>query len=226
MSLPWMPLDVPDYLADTAHLNAAQSGAYLHLIMHYWLSGGLPEDDAALARIGRMTTAEWRRAKPIVQAFFHHGWKHKRVDKELAKAADISSKRRASAQQKHSKSSASAPANAEQLDTHARTCAGALPEPLQRKEDPPDGGSAYAFETGVIRLTARDLDLWKASFSHLDVPAELIGMAEWAGTEKNWFLAVKGLLTKRNREAGIRIEAQRNGQILTPSGNPWPEGIT
>jgi len=216
MSLPWMPLDVPDYLADTAHLNAAQSGAYLHLIMHYWLSGGLPDDDAALARIGRMTSAEWRRAKPTIQGFFHDGWKHKRVDKELAKAADISSKRRASAQQKHSKSYANAPANAEQMHTHARTCAGALPSPSQEKEEPPDGGPVskkFAFECGVIRLNQRDFDLLKASFSHLDLAAELVGMSEWAATEKNWFMAVKGLLAKRNREAGIRIEAQRNGAV-------------
>jgi len=39
-----MPLYVADYLADTAHLGALESGVYLHLIMHYWLKGGLPDD--------------------------------------------------------------------------------------------------------------------------------------------------------------------------------------
>jgi uncharacterized protein YdaU (DUF1376 family) len=42
MSQPWMPLYVGDYIADTAHLSCAESGAYLHLIMHYWRAGSLP----------------------------------------------------------------------------------------------------------------------------------------------------------------------------------------
>jgi hypothetical protein len=84
----------------------------------------------------------------------------------------------------------------------------------ERKEEPPDGGSSkFAFESGVIKLNRRDLDLWKASFTHLDVAAELIGMAEWASHESNWFMAVKGLLAKRNREVGIRKSQQQNGAV-------------
>jgi hypothetical protein len=97
----------------------------------------------------------------------------------------------------------------------------------ERKEDAPDGAPpAYAFESGVIRLNARDFDRWKAAFSHLDVPAELEGLSEWAEQQANWFHAVKGALAKRNREVGLQLEARRNGAVLTPSGNPWPEGIT
>ena len=86
---PWMPLYVADYLADTAHLNAAQSGAYLHLIMHYWTIGHLPTDDPSLSRIARMTLPEWRRNRPVVESFFMSGWRHKRVDEELSKAARL-----------------------------------------------------------------------------------------------------------------------------------------
>ena len=88
MSRPWMPLYVADYLADTAHLNAAQSGAYLHLIMHYWQKGGLPHDDAQLAAIARMSPSEWKRARSIIAAFFQDGWTHRRIDRELAEAND------------------------------------------------------------------------------------------------------------------------------------------
>jgi uncharacterized protein YdaU (DUF1376 family) len=90
MSRPWMPLYVADYLAATAHLSAAQSGAYLHLIMHYWWTGGLPDDDGALARIARMSRAQWRRARPVIEKFFAPGWKHKRVEFELVEAARLS----------------------------------------------------------------------------------------------------------------------------------------
>jgi uncharacterized protein YdaU (DUF1376 family) len=40
MSAPYMPLFVADYLADTAHLTAAEHGAYLMLVMNYWQRAG------------------------------------------------------------------------------------------------------------------------------------------------------------------------------------------
>ena len=90
MNRPWMPLYVADYRRDTAHLSTAEHGAYLLLIMHYWATGGLPDDDRQLARIACMTNSEWRRTRPIVQAFFFDGWKHKRIEFELTEAARIS----------------------------------------------------------------------------------------------------------------------------------------
>jgi len=130
---PWMPLYVADYLADTSHLRAAESGCYLHLIMHYWQQGGLPDDDRKLAAIAKMTMREWNAAKPTIIEFFDENMRHKRIDAELAKAQEISSKRSASAKQKQSKSSANAPANAEQLDTHAR--ASSQSQSQSQKED-------------------------------------------------------------------------------------------
>jgi uncharacterized protein YdaU (DUF1376 family) len=82
-----MPLFIADYLADTSHLRANQSGGYLHLIMHYWQNGALPSDDVQLAAIARMTPAEWKREKPVLRAFFYEGWRHKRVETELRKIA-------------------------------------------------------------------------------------------------------------------------------------------
>lgn len=93
-----MPLYVGDYLADTMHLEAAEHGAYLLLIMHYWRNGPLPTDDAALAAIARMPRQKWRgHTRQIVLEFFveHEGrLHHKRVDRERDKVGLISEKRR------------------------------------------------------------------------------------------------------------------------------------
>ena len=146
-SRPWMPLYVADYRHDTAHLSAAEHGAYLLLIMHYWTAGALPDDNRQLARIASMTAAEWRRARPTVQAFFHNGWKHKRIDAELAHAEQVSSKRRAAAMQKHGNSPANAPANAELLHTHARAS-----PPSQSQHSEPDGSADVVGEDPKARL--------------------------------------------------------------------------
>ena len=144
---PWMPLHVADYLRDTRRLTAAEHGAYLLLIMEYWTVGNLPTDDASLARIACMLPSEWKKAKATIAAFFTSEWRHKRIDKELARAAEISSKRRASAVQRYCKPGAIAEqvqsestANAELLDTHARvSCSSFLSSssdtPLEGKED-------------------------------------------------------------------------------------------
>lgn len=95
MSRPWMPLYVGDYIADTAHLSAAQHGAYLLLMMHYWQKNSLPADDQSLARIAKMTNAEWRKSRPVLRAFFSECWKHKRIEFELSQAARISAAGRA-----------------------------------------------------------------------------------------------------------------------------------
>lgn len=94
MSPPWMPLYVADYLADTSHLSAAEHGAYMLLIMHYWQRGCLPSDDRVLSRIARMTAEEWHDSKPIIAEFFGEGWSHARIDGELSKAAALSEKAR------------------------------------------------------------------------------------------------------------------------------------
>ncbi|WP_441280522.1 DUF1376 domain-containing protein [Tardiphaga sp. 862_B3_N1_1] len=83
MSRPWMPLWISDYLGDTQHLSTLEHGAYLLLIMQYWQKEGLPDDDAQLMRIARLTPDEWSNARPMLQALFKQGWKHPRIDAEL-----------------------------------------------------------------------------------------------------------------------------------------------
>lgn len=93
MNRPWMPLYVGDYLGDTGHLTTAQHGAYLLLMMHYWRKGELPDDDRQLSKITKLPLRTWCEYRPTLQDFFHEGWKHKRIDAELARMMRVSEKR-------------------------------------------------------------------------------------------------------------------------------------
>ena len=226
MNRPWMPLYVADYRRDTAHLSTAEHGAYLLLIMHYWATGGLPDDDRQLARIACMTNSEWRRTRPIVQAFFFDGWKHKRIEFELTEAARMSAAGRAGGKasgEARRQRSANDQRTADERSFNGcgndpPTICEALPSHLQRKKEsiPANAGSppaGYAFESGVIKLKQKDFDTWKAAFTHLDLSAELLAMTEWAGTLEpgRWFPAVSNNLNKKNREVHSRIEQSKNG---------------
>lgn len=139
----WMPLHVGDYAADTGHLCDAEHGAYLLLIMHYWRTGPLPDDDARLARIACASDPKrWGKTiGPVVRAFFRSEdgvLRHKRIDAERAKAQQISSKRANAARASHAQRSSKPDANAEQMQskstasaTHARTEL----QPQKQKED-------------------------------------------------------------------------------------------
>jgi uncharacterized protein YdaU (DUF1376 family) len=91
-----MPFYPGDFYRDTRHLSKLQRDSYMCLICHYWSTGGLPDDDTQLARITDCTLEEWQTDKPLLQAFFFGGWKHKRVEAELRRTADRIAKRRAS----------------------------------------------------------------------------------------------------------------------------------
>ena len=86
-----------DYLRDTGHLSPAEHGAYLMLIAHQWTTAKpLPDDDAMLARIAKMTAREWRAAKRVIEPFFQVAncqWNHKRVERDLIKAKEAYDKR-------------------------------------------------------------------------------------------------------------------------------------
>ena len=98
MGRAWMPLYVGDYLRDTRDLNTLQHGAYLLLIMHYWQHAALPTDDARLAAIAGLSVAQWRRVREPVAAKFAAGWKHKRIDAEIAKTERAIMQRRLAGQ--------------------------------------------------------------------------------------------------------------------------------
>ncbi len=100
-ALPYMPLFVADYMADTAHLTTREHGAYLLLIMTYWQRGkALPADTVKLARITRLNKREFDVVWQSLQGFFVIAGAdlvHGRVEHELQRVRDKSLKAKESA---------------------------------------------------------------------------------------------------------------------------------
>lgn len=112
----WMPLHIDDYIRDTDHLSATEHGAYLLLIMKYWRDGGLPADEELIRRYAKLSPEQWAESRAVLAAFFDEGWRHKRIDEELAKAAGIIEKRKAAGRQTQFAGKCSA--NAGQMPEH------------------------------------------------------------------------------------------------------------
>src|SRR5262247_3941736 len=99
MSRAWMPLYVGDFLADTMHLGATETGIYIRLIMHAWQHHGqIPLNVTLLSNItGCDRRFWWRFGAPIVSQFFDavdgSTAQHKRVLTELQRFDEISIKR-------------------------------------------------------------------------------------------------------------------------------------
>ena len=123
-ALPYMPLFVADYLADTAHLTAVQHGAYLLLIMNYWQRGGpLPNDDVKLARIARMSKRDWARNRDEILEFFsiqENTLHHSRIDDELARVEAKSLKCRDAALANAKRTQSKRPSNAKRTQSHTQ----------------------------------------------------------------------------------------------------------
>lgn len=82
------PFHCRAFLGDTEKLTAAETGAYIRLLIFYWHNRALPNDDDQLRQITSLSGPAWQRSRPKLQALFHDGWRHARADKDLAQAAE------------------------------------------------------------------------------------------------------------------------------------------
>lgn len=84
-----MPFSVPSYQRDTQHLSTEQHGAYLLLLFEAWSRGGvLPNDEAQLATIARLTVSRWTEHRAVLMAFLTPdgpGLTQKRLKRDLLK---------------------------------------------------------------------------------------------------------------------------------------------
>lgn len=137
----WMPLHIDDYIRDTDHLSASEHGAYLLLIMKYWRDGGLPSDEGLIRRYAKLSAEQWAESRDVIAAFFEDGWRHKRIDAELAKADEIIEKRRSAAKERHERSKSNA--NAKQVhNTSTSICSDTGVPPVTNNLSEPSGSDA------------------------------------------------------------------------------------
>ena len=221
MSRPWMPLYIADYRADTMRLSTVEHGAYLLLIMEYWRASGLPDDDKQLARIAGLPVGQWKKMRPAIQAFFHDGWKHKRIYDELSKATKVAENSSERARRAANKRWSQHAPSINQASTEQ--CLGDAPEctlhTSQRKEDktaPERGVGKYAFEGEILRLSAEHFQKWVEAYPSLDLRGELTARDAWLASEratdddrKNWFISTSKYLANRSMEARTKITALR-----------------
>ena len=115
MKYQFMPMFWGDFFANTLHLSAHELGAYTALIGHAWEHDGMIAV-VDLKRVARVNNFKWITVSKRLEPFFDtltepNNWLCKRVRLELAKAAEISNKRKHAALQMHSKSSGKSKAN-------------------------------------------------------------------------------------------------------------------
>ena len=122
-----MQLYVSDFVGDTLQLSTEQIGAYMLILMAMWNAGGrLPDDDAKLARVARLSLKRWRAISGDLLTFFERESGeigHKRLTRELHKAQGKSEARAAAGARGGAatalKTKAHPPANAGALPRHS-----------------------------------------------------------------------------------------------------------
>ena len=193
MNPPKMPIHIGDLMRDTGHLRAPMFGAYLALLFHHWATGSLPDDDDQLSAIARMSPAEWKKARPVLEKFFKPGWVHSRVLEDLEEsratyeklAAAGAKGGKAKAANKRRSSPATSPATSGATSKASSDAVASLKQPLTFNQSDSIGEGARAsdsaFTEGSRALAAA---LWKAlGFrTKLEITPEFAG-ADWRAIE-------------------------------------------
>lgn len=178
MSRPWFPFYPGDYLRDTGRLSTEGHGAYLLLILDYWVNGAPPDDDVVLATITRLSAPAWSKLRPTLVKYFNvvdGKWTHGRIEKELVKANEQYN-RRAKAGSAGGK--ANAARNASSNATSYDEAPLHQPQPQSEKKD--IGESAAQSRSSLT--TPEGVALCNAFLEAIGFPDPTDILPEWCGT--------------------------------------------
>jgi uncharacterized protein YdaU (DUF1376 family) len=237
-----MQLYTSDYLADTAHLTTEEHGAYLLLLMNYWQRGKpLDNTDGRLAHVARLSAERWKAVEPILAEFFMIDgttWVQARIERDLDKIRDKSSKLAANGSIGGSKRQA----NAKQMPIYEEE-----EEDKEEDEDNKKISSFDAFWTAYPRKTAKGAataawvkalkkataeEIIKAAHAYRDDPNREEGFTAHASTWLNQERWLDGPLPQKSPPAGSRgsdtrptVLPPRYSADEAPKGSPMPENI-
>lgn len=157
---PALPLFTDAFIADTGHLDATETGAYIALLIAAWRSPdcSLPDDDARLARMARCDSRTWRRVRETVLAFWtkdeNGQLRQKRLTKEREFCNTSRQKKQAAAYAAHDairkskslkvKETGSAERGAQHSAEQGAECVQPTPTPTPIITSPPIGGAVSA----------------------------------------------------------------------------------
>jgi uncharacterized protein YdaU (DUF1376 family) len=170
---PFMQLYVSDFVGDTLQLSTEQIGAYMLILMAMWNAGGsLPDDDAKLARVARLSLKKWRAISADLLTFFEREAGeigHKRLTKELHKA-QVKSEARAAA------GARGGVATALKTKGHGAANAGALPRhsPDSRNQSEKAEPLFTAGKNKTARVFSGKKPGWQRPKTHTDAANAII----------------------------------------------------
>lgn len=218
----WMPLHIDDYIRDTDHLSATEHGAYLLLIMKYWRDSGLPEDEGLIRRYAKLSVEQWAESRDVLAALFDAGWRHKRIDAELSKAAEIIEKRKSAG--KKTQFSGKSSANAEQMPEQMPSKSSAPLTFNQEEDSEPSGSGAAAPIDPRDELWSNGLVTLKAISGKTDAAARQL-LGKWVRDAKDdCSLVLSKIRTAQTERIGEPISWIT--AALKPQTGPPPKGVS
>jgi uncharacterized protein YdaU (DUF1376 family) len=229
---PFMQLYVSDFIGDTLHLSTEQIGAYMLLLMAMWNAGGrLPNDDAKLARVVRMSVKKWKAIEADLIGFFDvtdGEIYHNRLTKELQKS-ERKSQSRADAGAKGGSAKAlkdkeARLANASSLprhspDTITRKNTSSLrsdvcPEPEKSAPASPTVIELPTVNGDMVSISAADVAEWSEAFPAVNVRQQLAAMRSWLNANPKNRKTSKGM--KRFVVSWLTRDQDRGGGRQRP----------
>jgi uncharacterized protein YdaU (DUF1376 family) len=156
----WYPRYPEDFIAATQHLTLEELGAYDRLLDFHFLHDSIPSDIKRIALIIGASSQKTRKLWQVLSQFFYEkdgAFFNKRMVKEIAKAAEISTKRSEAAKKKWA-ASADASADAIADTTHN-------PQPTY-KDKTPNVQTASRFDEwwdayDLKKNRKKALEIWK-----------------------------------------------------------------